>query len=105
MLLLAKKSAVFVKLLPLPAFISFTSFVPAAVPSVDHNSLPLVPLFAVKKRVLLKRKKLVGTELAVPILISFIKVVPAAVPSVAHNSAPFALLAPVKKSFPLYTAA
>jgi hypothetical protein len=39
------------ELLPFPLLISLTITVPEAVPSLFHNSLPLVPSSALKKRV------------------------------------------------------
>ena len=61
--------------------ISFTNAVPAKLPSVLHNSLPLIPLLATNKTVELRDIKLLGLEDESAVAkISFTKTVPAAVP-------------------------
>ena len=59
-----------VGLLLIPLAISFTITVPEAVPSLFHNSTPLIPSLAVKKRVLPTAVRRWGLLLLPPLRIS-----------------------------------
>ncbi len=75
---------------PAPAAVvlmSFTSTVPAAVPSVFQSSAPFTPSLAWKYRTPLRTVKPYGQELApAAVLMSFTSTVPAAVPSLFQSS-------------------
>ena len=75
--------------------------VPAEVPSDFQSSVPLVGLFAVKKRVPLTTIKLLGEEEPFPDFISLIIVVPVGVPSDFQSSFPLLWSLAVKKRVPL----
>ena len=72
----------------LPGRMSLKIVVPAAVPLLDHSSLPLVPSSARKKRIPLM---FVSSNKLAPFMpgrMSLTIVVPARVPSVFHSSFP-----------------
>ncbi|GCA81669.1 hypothetical protein MiTs_03688 [Microcystis aeruginosa NIES-2521] len=73
---------------PPPGQISLTRTVPAAVPSLFHNSKPLTPSLALKNRVLPTAVRRLGLELEEPGRISLTRTVLAAVPLLFHNSKP-----------------
>src|SRR5207302_314352 len=87
-----------------PGSTSFTSVVPASVPSDRHNSAPVWPLSAVNSRPPLNAVRLVGPDEAAPARTSLTRTVPAAVPSVFHSSRPAALSAAAKYATPPDTA-
>ena len=72
----------------MPVRMSFTNTVPVAVPSLFHNSRPLVPSSAEKKSVPPMPVRFSGAEPMLPLRMSFTSTVPAAVPLLAHSSAP-----------------
>src|SRR5262245_26071 len=79
---------------------SLTRTVPAVVPSLFHNSEPLVPLLAEKNSVVPMTVRLKGLEPPAPGRMSLTRTVPAAVPSLFQSSVPFTLLLAVKNSVP-----
>src|SRR6516165_9555973 len=79
---------------------SLTSVVPAAVPSLFHNSAPCDLSKAVKKSVPFISIKLEGYEPAGPGLMSLTSTVPAAVPLEAHSSLPLTPLLAPKNTLP-----
>jgi hypothetical protein len=66
-----------------------TSLVPAAVPSLFHNSGPCTPSLAAKNNVPLTFVRSVGPEPSLPGRMSLTSCVPAAVPSLFHGSMPY----------------
>ena len=84
-----------------PGTMSFTSAVPAAVPSLCHSSGPWVPSSALKKRSPLTLVSSDRYELLGPGLMSFTSAVPAAVPSLCHSSYPVLRSKAMKKRAPL----
>src|SRR5947207_15863628 len=85
----------------LPGLMSATIMVPAAVPSLIHNSKPCAPSSASKKSVPLTLVKKKGLGEALSGLMSFTISVPAAVPSLFHSSRPDVGSSAEKKSVPL----
>src|SRR5205814_1887732 len=71
-----------------PGLMSFTITVPPLLPSLFHNSLPLVASYAVKYKVLFKTLREEGPDPFMPLRISFTSTVPVSVPSLFHNSFP-----------------
>ena len=67
---------------------SLTRTVPASVPSLFHNSSPLLGSFALKKSVPFTLVRVRGDELSLPGWMSLTRTVPASVPSLFHNSSP-----------------
>src|SRR5262245_16473503 len=80
---------------------SLTRTVPAAVPSLFHNSRPFTESSVEKARVPLTLVRLEGIELPDPGRMSLTRTVPAAVPSLFHNSKPLAESRATKYSVPL----
>mgnify|MGYP001365685786 CR=1 FL=1 len=68
-----------------PGLISLTKLVPDSVPSVIHNSLPLLPSLALKNKLLFKTHKIEAPP-EPETLIFITNDVPDSVPSVLHNS-------------------
>ena len=85
------------ELAPEAGLISLTMTVPEEVPSLFHNSVPLLPSVAAKNKVLPTAVRFVGRELPVA-LMSFTITVPDEEPSVFHNSVPLAWVAAAKYS-------
>ncbi len=79
-----------------PGRMSLTRTVPAAVPSLFHNSLPFTPSSEVKYKVLPTTVRLPGEELEEPGRMSLTRTVPSAVPSLFHNSVPLTPSAALK---------
>ena len=73
-----------------PGQMSFTSTVPASVPSLFHSSAPMEPPSALKNSVDPAAVMPDGEEAPVPGLMSLTCTVPASVPSLFHSSAPAA---------------
>ena len=65
---------------------SATRIVPVAVPSLFHNSSPLVPLFALKYSTPFTFVRFPRLELPAPARMSAKRTVPVSVPSLFHNS-------------------
>ena len=84
----------------MPTTMSFTSTVPASVPSVCHSSLPFTGSDALKYKLPFTFVRYRGDEPAAPGLISFTRVVPATVPSVFQSSLPATPSFAVKNSVP-----
>src|SRR5690348_4128234 len=80
---------------------SLTRAVPAAVPSLFHNSQPVVLSMAARNSVPPTFAREFGYELLAPGRMSLTRVVPAAVPSLRHSSVPFVPSLAVKNSVPL----
>ena len=80
---------------------SFTSTVPAAVPSLFQSSVPFVRSDALKYSVPLTFVRYEGYEEPEPVTMSFTSTVPAAVPLLFHNSVPFVGSDALKYSMPL----
>src|SRR5262245_1203248 len=85
----------------LPGRMSLTRTVPAAAPSLFHNSNPVKPSLAEKNSVPWTSVRLLGRELSVLVLMSLTNTVPAAVPSHFHSSVPCAPSSAAKNSVPL----
>src|SRR5687767_7577658 len=81
---------------------SLTSFVPAFVPSLTHNSRPFDPSLAQKKTRFLNFVRPVGPNESCAVLLdgsmSSTSFVPFFVPSLTHNSRPAVPLLAVKKT-------
>lgn len=75
-----------------PVLMSFTSCVPAGVPSVIQSSVPVsgavVPSFAENSTELPNRVRFCGAPFKLPTRMSRNRIVPAAVPSVENSSLP-----------------
>ena len=66
---------------------SFTSTVPAAVPSLFHSSVPLAPSLAREEQRAVDVGQVVGiASRTLPAWMSLTRTVPAAVPSLFHSS-------------------
>src|SRR5207302_660138 len=73
----------------LPGLMSLTRTVPAALPSLFHNSRPFTPSSATKNSVPPTAVRYPGYEPELAGLMSLTRTVPAALPSLFHSSTPF----------------